>query len=349
MQRKIIPIFPLILFMISTVFAETEKPVSRDFVFTYNDSEFIFTYEGTHDVHKSDNSLKRCVFSHHGGSRNPDVYFERMVTALKQAAEERNNPALERETMVIGPHMLSKECYEKNRDRYNKGHYPYWDDRWRGGIDSENSPKISNFACMDKMILEIHRNYPTIKIFVFAGHSAGGQIISRYSLSNTIHDSLVADGCHVRYVIANPSSFVYLDAYRPDLDNESGFIRITKNPCDSVAFNDWKYGLDNIYPYPASTPVTTMIEKYRNREIVLLLGTKDNDTNHKGLDKKCAGMLQGRHRMERGLRYYEYLGFFYGKDVYSTKFIALVSGVGHHGGEMFQSDVGKYWIFFPKN
>ena len=348
MQRKLIPIFYLIFFMTSAVFSGAEKPVSKDFVFPYNGHEFIFTYEGTHDVHKSNASLKRCVFSYHGGSRTPDAYFERMVTALKQTADERDNPALERETMVIAPHMLSKECYEKNRDRYNTGHYPYWDGRWRGGIDSENSPKISNFACMDKMILEIHQNYPNIKIFVFAGHSAGGQILSRYSLSNTVHDSLAADGCHVRYVIANPSSFVYLDDYRPDLDKESGFIRVTQDPCDSVAFNDWKYGINNIFPYPASTSVTTMVEKFRNREIVVLLGTKDNDPKHKGLDKKCPGMLQGRTRLERGLRYYEYLGFFYGKDVYSTKFLALVPGIGHHGGEMFQSDVGKYWIFFPE-
>ena len=46
-----------------------------------------------------------------------------------------------------------------------------------------------------------------------AGHSAGGQFVTRYEMANQIHDTL---GVPMTYVVANPSSYAYLDAPRPN-------------------------------------------------------------------------------------------------------------------------------------
>ena len=64
-----------------------------------------------------------------------------------------------------------------------------------------------------------------------------------------------------------------------------------------------------------------------------------------GLDRDCPGLLQGRFRLERGQRYYEYLGHFFGPEIYKNKFLVLVPGVAHAGGEMFRSAAGKPIIF----
>ena len=50
---------------------------------------------------------------------------------------------------------------------------------------------------------------------MLAGHSAGGQFVTRYEMSNKVHDSL---GVPVTYVVSNPSSYAYPDATRPVAD-----------------------------------------------------------------------------------------------------------------------------------
>ena len=48
-----------------------------------------------------------------------------------------------------------------------------------------------------------------MKAIVVAGHSAGGQFVNRYEMSNSVHDTL---GVPVSYVVANPSSYAWPDA-----------------------------------------------------------------------------------------------------------------------------------------
>ena len=49
------------------------------------------------------------------------------------------------------------------------------------------------------------------------GHSAGGQLLSRYSFGTPVYDTLRERGIYVRYIISNPSSVLYFDRQRPDL------------------------------------------------------------------------------------------------------------------------------------
>src|SRR2546421_125076 len=54
--------------------------------------------------------------------------------------------------------------------------------------------------------------FPGMRAIVVAGHSAGGQFVARYQMSNRVHDSL---GVPITYVVANPSSYAWPDATRP--------------------------------------------------------------------------------------------------------------------------------------
>ncbi|MGQ0642914.1 MAG: hypothetical protein ACT4P6_19380 [Gemmatimonadaceae bacterium] len=86
-------------------------------------------------------------------------------------------------------------------------------------------------------------------------------------------------------------------------------------------FNTYKYGLDELVPYMKRRSISAMLASFRQRDVFLLQGLEDRDPMHDGVDRECPALLQGNFRLERGKRYYEYLGHFVGTDVYTPKFI----------------------------
>jgi pimeloyl-ACP methyl ester carboxylesterase len=51
--------------------------------------------------------------------------------------------------------------------------------------------------------------YPRLELVTLVGHSSGGQAVQRYALTTKM-----AVEARVRYVVANPSSFAYLNGER---------------------------------------------------------------------------------------------------------------------------------------
>ena len=302
-----------------------------DFPFTVNGQEYVLTYEGTHDVmQQPDPAVKLVVFVHHGGSENPVTYFKHMKTALDAAAADSPGRNLPGTTMIIAPGMISEAHIKDNPKRYAGKNYPYWGGGWREGEPSRSKPQVSNFDLLDGMVMHIADRYPNVKAIVHAGHSAGGQLLSRYSFGTPVYDVLRARGIYVRYVIGNPSSMLYFDRQRPDLIAGKGFVDyrsripvLAEGECKD--FNTYKYGLDGLVPYMTRRPVSAMLAAFRKRDVYLINGTADIDPMADGLDRDCPGLLQGRFRLERGQRYYEYLGHFFGPEIYKSKFLVLVT------------------------
>ena len=54
-----------------------------------------------------------------------------------------------------------------------------------------------------------------MKTVIVAGHSGGRQLVQRYAVAGRGDGALVKAGIHVRYVVANPSSYVYFSPERP--------------------------------------------------------------------------------------------------------------------------------------
>ncbi len=109
-------------------------------------------------------------------------------------------------------------------------------------------------------------------------------------------------------------------------------------------FNQYLYGLDGLVPYMGRRPIADMLAAFRRREIWIFNGMDDNQVRP-DMDNSCPAALQGGNRLERGRRYYEYLGHLFGPDIYDSKFIELVPDVGHDGRDMYTSDQGKAIIF----
>jgi hypothetical protein len=87
-------------------------------------------------------------------------------------------------------------------------------DTWRSGGGEIGNDMLTSFDFMDEIIRRVARKdvFPNLKTIVVAGHSAGGQFVIRYEISNQVHDSV---GVPISYIVSNPSSFAYVDTLRP--------------------------------------------------------------------------------------------------------------------------------------
>jgi hypothetical protein len=207
-------------------------------------------------------------------------------------------------------------------------------DAWPQGQPALAPAPISSFEVVDAILARLadrHR-FPDLRVVVLAGHSAGGQFVQRYAVVGRGEAALSRAGIHLRYVVANPSTYLYIAGLRP-VDGGA--------ECRSV--DRWKYGLRDAPAYVARPiDAAALLEDYRRRDVVYLLGTADTDPRGDGLDRSCAAEAQGPTRFARGLAFVARLKES-APDV--PQQVLQVPAVGHHGGAMFTSAEGLRALF----
>lgn len=172
---------------------------------------------------------------------------------------------------------------------------------------------------------------PDLAEVVIAGHSAGTQMVQRYAVVGRGEAALDARGIRVRYVVANPSSYLYFSDDRP--------VPVAPSTCPD--FNRWKYGLAGAPRYVGGT--AGLEARYVARDVIYLLGTADTNPHHPALDTSCAGEAEGPYRLVRGQDYFTYLKVRHPEGLRQR--VALVPGVAHNGGQMFGSACGLAALF----
>jgi len=253
----------------------------------------------------------------------------------------------------------------------------YWDGNsgWKSGGESsvDLKPRVSFFDVLDE-IVRIFSNktlFPAMKEIVVAGHSAGGQTIQRYTVGTTVDASVSKQGITLRYFIANPSSYAYLDSQRvlglppsPSCGRFCDAVSIPSakysfaNPSPSTlncsTYNNWKYGFDDLNTYMSRTDSKQLIKNYSLKDVVYVLGNDDTCNNlfHCGcddmdMDTGCEAELQGLCRYERGYIYYTYLQQFYKPAKGFIHHVVSVPNVGHDGCGMLTSPNGVGALFSP--
>jgi pimeloyl-ACP methyl ester carboxylesterase len=205
---------------------------------------------------------------------------------------------------------------------------------WEGGEDALGPAPISSFAALDAILARLAdpRLFPNLKNVVVAGHSGGGQMTQRYAVATRGGAALTKAGIHVRYVVANPSSYLYFSPERPAGD---GFAIFNRAACP--AFDRWKYGIVGLPRYLAGEDAAGLEAAYAARDVIYLLGDDDTNPHHRALDKTCMGEAEGPNRFARGRAYFRYLqqrnpGF--------QHRLFEVPGVGHDSDLMFSSTCG---------
>src|SRR5215467_14580507 len=152
-------------------------------------------------------AITRAFILVHGAGRDADNYFRTAVAAAFLGG------ALE-DTMVISPRFASNDgrgCRDQLAP--NEVNWSCNGDSWRSGGTSTSHDNLTSYDFADEILRKLARKdvFPNLKAIVFAGHSAGGQFATRYEMANKVHDTL---GIPVTYVVANPSSYAYLDTMR---------------------------------------------------------------------------------------------------------------------------------------
>ena len=238
---------------------------------------------------------------------------------------------------------------------------------WKFGDPSVNAGGVSSYDVMDEVIeyIATSGNFPNLDKIVIAGHSAGGQYVNRYAAATGIDGVLRAAEVQIKYIVANPSSYVYFTDERVYPGTMDTFLTPhpffstlcpdphcctdDPGPCP-VTYNDYIYGLeDALNDYWQEVVDDLGIEgiktRYRGKSVAYLLGRLDTDSCDDALDKSCGALLEGRNRLERGLIYYNYIGHALGAAVYDTHFLATIENAGHSSNRAWKSNVGRRHIF----
>jgi pimeloyl-ACP methyl ester carboxylesterase len=271
--------------------------------------------------------ITRAVLVLHGRLRNADVYYRSALTA-QAAAGDAGKAAI-----MIVPQFLADVDVEG-------WHLPpetlRWSlEGWEGGEPALGPTPASSFEALDAILARLadRKIFPNLKQVVVAGHSGGGQVVQRYAIATQGEAALTAANIGVRYVVANPSSYAYFSAERPE----------PQIAAVCTGYNDWKYGMEARPPYLAAATPASLEQRYVARKVIYLLGTRDTNPDHPALDKSCMAEAEGPYRYVRG---HSYASTMAKRDGGAPNHLVWdVEGVGHDGDRMLTSPCGLAALF----
>lgn len=266
----------------------------------------------------------RAVIVIHGTKRNAIDYFNTMVKVA-------NHSAALSSTIIIAPRFQTSKDSPQPRDAvWTNGDITSWKDG--GNSVSPENTEVSSYEAIDEIMRALgdKGRFPSLTHIVIVGHSAGGQFVQRYVAGGrALGKDAAKSHVKTKFIMANPSSYMYFDAQRP-LDTKS---------CPE--YNNYKYGLDERNEYMARASKQELRTQYASRRVTYLLGTADVNQDH-DIDSTCSAKVQGTNRLERGKEYYKAIKRTFPSAPHDQ---VDVPGVGHDHDAMFDSVEGRTAIF----
>lgn len=272
-----------------------------------------------------DEDVTRGLIVVHGTNRNADYYFERGYLSAGAATEQQS-------TVVVAPRFQTSDDGPKSDE-------PFWTGGgWkRGDLSTTDgpSPRVSSYAAIDRIldVLTDRALFPAITDIVVTGHSAGGQVAHRFAATSRVEER--TSGVAFRYVVANPSTFLYV---RPERDAGGGYSIPDVAACPG--YDDWHYGMTDRNTYASTLLADTIRAQLGRRDVRILLGAADSLSAQ--LDVSCGAMLQGPYRFERGRTLVRFMDAFYAGNGHVEM---TVPSVGHSSNGMYLSQVGREALF----
>src|SRR6266545_2726411 len=301
----------------------------------------------TYSLETRNDGIRRALVMVHGTNRNADHYFTTATTAAFLGG------ALD-DTVVISPRLTA--CNDKLEP--NEVGWSCNGDSWRSGGVAATHPDLTSFDFMDEIVRKLANKsvFPNLRAIVVAGHSAGGQFVARYQMANRVHETL---GVPVTYVVANPSSYAWPDATRPQAagdaavdaakgawETEKVHTNFSYGAFDASAcanYNRWPAGLtERTGGYTAKTSDDQLKKQLVSRPTTFLFGQVDT-LPLGGFDSSCPAMAQGATRRARGEAYVKYVNEILG----AKHGIQIVPECGHNDRCVFTTDA-VLPLIFPK-
>ena len=289
-------------------------------------------------------AITRVVVVVHGAGRDADNYYRSALAGAFLAGALQTS-------IVIAPRMASNDgagC----RDTLGPNEVSWHCNAWRSGGASLSQPSVTSFDFLDEILKKVARKevFPNLKGITLTGHSAGGQVTNRYSMTSKVHDTL---GVMVTYVVSNPSSYAWPTSDRPTgpaawpvQANAPGFIpasgpdtpafRPMGDGRGCTTYDQWPYGFKNRTGYSASISDEQLTKQLASRPVVYMLG-EDDILPLSGFDGSCAAMAQGPTRQARGQAYAKYMN----EKLGGQHKVTVVIGCGHNGRCIYTS---QPWI-----
>ncbi len=295
----------------------------------------------SHPVETPNAEIERAMIVVHGAGRNADNYFASAMAGAFLAGETAK-------AMVIAPRLAanSGEC----RDALDAGEISWTcgsKNDWRGGGEAVGLSSVTTFDFIDTLIAKLARRevFPNLRHIVITGHSAGGQFVHRYAAAGRAEPGA---GVAVHYIVANPSTYLYLDDQRLAAGTCS-----EKNGCtgrflpygegrNCTTFNRWRNGLEERGGYAARVSDADLKAQLVSRDVTYLLGELDTLPKY-GFDNTCPAMAQGPDRLARGITYWNYIN----KEHGARHKLVVISACGHNGRCMYTADAALP-LLFPK-
>ncbi len=184
-------------------------------------------------------------------------------------------------------------CHHKGVPAADPGDALWTCGSWATGRPATNAA-LTSFQAMDALLAVLHRQYPGATKVTMAGFSAGGQFVQHY-----IGFANPPAGVAMRYIVSDPSEFVYFDGFRPA-------------PVDAAAcpkWNDWRYGIGALPRYLGRAGAAARAA-YAAADVTYLEGADDTGTgkaaSYRLLDQNCGAEAEGAFRLDRGQNYAAY-------------------------------------------
>jgi pimeloyl-ACP methyl ester carboxylesterase len=199
---------------------------------------------------------------------------------------------------------------------------------WSDGGPARNGA-VTSFRAMDRLIAWLLAQDKAARVVTVAGFSAGGQFVQRYAAF-----AAVPAGVKVKFVVADPSSFLYFDSFRP----EAGAAACP-------GYNDWKFGLGGLPNYLGRNAAAARAA-YAAADVSYLEGALDDSagpgTAYKLLSKSCGAALQGPFRLQRGQAYAAYDAKFLAHGAHK---LMIVPGCAHSVSCVFPNAAARAALF----
>jgi pimeloyl-ACP methyl ester carboxylesterase len=287
----------------------------------------------TYSLDAKNEGITRALVMVHGAGRDADNYFRTAVAAAFLAGALND-------TVVIAPRFASNDgrgCRDTLAP--NEVSWSCNGNSWRSGGASTSNPNLTSYDFTDEILRKLADKeiFPNLKAIVVAGHSAGGQFVTRYEMANQVHDKI---GVRVMYVVANPSSYAYLDSTRPAPNGKE--FRAFNDARNCTTYDRWPYGLKDRSGYAGKIEADQLERQLAARPTTYLVGELDT-LPLAGFDSSCPAMAQGPTRLARGESYVKYVN-----EKFGAKHEALVVPLCGHNARCIFTAEPVLPILFPK-
>jgi pimeloyl-ACP methyl ester carboxylesterase len=324
-RRLVGPILGLLLNVVTASAAPCLTPTASctEYVAIRSGPARVLVYR-SHSLTTPAPDITHAIIAIHGAERDAATSFRIAMAATVL----RGRPD---QTLVIAPRFAARAERGCNDD-LAAGEVNWPCDvqlrDWRMGGSAVSDGTLASFDVLDQLLTTIENRFPNLQRVVIVGHSAGGQFVTNYQMTNPVHEGLRVPPT---YVAANASAYAYPDQARP--------TDINLATCPMYA--DWPFGMSARVGYVSRSTSEQIREHAAQRPITVLVGELDTQVAGGGFFGSCAALAQGATRRERGETFGKHMATRYN----ARQNTAVVPGCGHSESCMFLSRPGMTALF----